>query len=80
MTIFAVIGWGLLILSVLNYFAFSRHMARRAESLAEYIECLFQNRAVYHDHRAKYADLLGETHQYTRSHRATAIQNIQRRD
>ena len=58
MTIAAIVGWGLFLLMVLIYLSFSHHMSRRVEALSEYAEFLFQNRAVYNDHRAKYIDML----------------------
>lgn len=57
------VGWILFGLLVVIYISFARHMARRVESLAEYIEFLLQNRAVYEDHRQKYAGMLRETAQ-----------------
>ena len=56
----SMIGWILFGVMVLVYISFSRHMARRVESLSEYVEFLLQNRAVYQDHRGKYADMLTE--------------------
>jgi len=55
-----LIGWILFGIMVLVYISFSRHMARRVEFLSEYIEFLLQNRAVYQDHRKKYAAMLTE--------------------
>jgi hypothetical protein len=54
------LGWILFVVMGVTYLSFGRHMGRRVESLAEYVEFLLQNRAVYRDHREKYAAMLTE--------------------
>jgi hypothetical protein len=55
---FALVGWALFAIVGVVYLSFRRHMARRVETLSEYVEFLFQNRNVYEDHRAKYIVML----------------------